>query len=43
MLGKQLGTLSLSLRSIVDTAPGSGDDIDRNANRGNGSTWSALA
>ena len=34
VLGKQLGTLSLSLRSIVDTAPG--DDIDRNANRGNG-------
>ena len=36
VLGKQLGTLSLSLRSIVDTAPGSGDDIDRNANRDNG-------
>lgn len=36
VLGKQLGTLSLSLRSIVDTALGSGDDIDRNANRGNG-------
>ena len=33
-LGKQLGTLSLSLRSIVDTAPGS--DIDRNANRDTG-------
>jgi pilus assembly protein CpaB len=33
-LGKQLGTLSLALRSIVDTAPG--DDGDRNANRGNG-------
>ena len=27
-LGKQLGTLSLALRSIVDTAKGSGDDGD---------------
>jgi len=34
VLGKQLGTLSLALRSIVDTAPGSGDTDDANA-RGN--------
>ncbi len=35
VLGKQLGTLSLALRSIVDTAPGSSDD-DARSNRGNG-------
>jgi pilus assembly protein CpaB len=35
VLGKQLGTLSLSLRSIVDTAPGSGnDDADKNRSGG---------
>ena len=33
VLGKQLGTLSLALRSIVDTAPGSGDGDDK-ASRG---------
>ncbi len=31
VLGKQLGTLSLALRSIVDSAPGSGDSEERNS------------